>query len=106
MEFWTKESLEELEKCEVMYFLLASFISADSNITTKEIEENLNQIKGMMKVIPETSFSDEKKKEYLDYLKKGIQILERDLKEIDKEEFTIPYEKYSGWNLVKENEKE
>lgn len=83
---WTKEGVEDLEKAEVMYFLLGSLISADGNMTIKQIEENLGHIKGISKVIPETSFSDEKKKEYLDFLEKGETILTRDLKLLEEEE--------------------
>lgn len=98
-----KEILERIQESGMIYIMLTSMISSDNNITEEEIQNNLKLIKEFQTVLPETKFSEEKKKEYFDYLEKGVSILKKDLGKMQKEK-TITFEQRTGWHLEFANE--
>lgn len=76
----TKELIESLDKNELLNFCLVSLISADTLLTAKDCENAIEHINKFKKLIPQTSFSDEKKENYLKFCEDCLEICERDKK--------------------------
>ena len=79
------ELLEKFHKEDMMWFVLTSLISADSCIDVESCEMNLEMSNVFINVMDKCEkIPEEKRKEYLKYLKEGIHIIERDLEEFRK----------------------
>lgn len=73
----TKENLEELDETGLMYLLLCSLISADHLNSKENCELSLNELNHLIEVLPSCNIDN--REEYIDYCKKGLEIVERDL---------------------------
>ena len=62
----------------IIYMILGSLISADSNNTIEEIDENLGHLRFLIEPIKACTRADEEKEKLLDFVESGIRILERD----------------------------
>lgn len=69
--------LEGLEKGGILYFYIASLISADNLLSIEDCEETLKEIDFCLEVIPENDIKDREKIKQM--LIKGKEIVLRDL---------------------------
>ena len=69
--------LEGLEKGGILYFYIASLISADSLLTIEDCEETLREIDFCLEVLPENDIKDREKIKQM--LIRGKEIVLRDL---------------------------
>lgn len=76
-----KELLEKLHESGSMFLLLVSLISSDTLTDLEACEESKKTTEEILSVLPEVNIPEEDKKKYEDYLKRGLEIIERDGKE-------------------------
>lgn len=76
-----KELLEKLHESGSMFLLLVSFISSDTLTDLEACEESKKTTEEILAILPEVNIPEEDKKKYEDYLKRGLEIIERDGKE-------------------------
>ena len=76
-----KELLEKLHESGSMFLLLVSLISSDTLADLEACEESKKTTEEILSVLPEANIPEEDKKKYEDYLKRGLEIIERDGKE-------------------------
>lgn len=80
-----KQIIIELHKNEMMWFLLGSCISADSNMTNEERTENIDSLKDILKTLkdPEVveAIDERSLKKYASYCRKGAKMLKREIEE-------------------------
>ncbi len=76
-----KELLEKLHESGSMFLLLVSLISSDTLTDLEACEESKKTTEEILAILPETNIPEEDKKKYEDYLKRGLEIIERDGKE-------------------------
>lgn len=68
-----------------MYLVLGTLISADTNFDIPSVEKSIYMLNDIKTILPKCNIDEEKKTEYLDYIEKGLMILERDLDEFKEE---------------------
>lgn len=66
---------------DMRYLFLCSLISADSLVDAKSCEISIDKMNFMLKNIELFDFDDERKKEIVKFLKDGLKIAKRDLKD-------------------------
>lgn len=76
-----KELLEKLHESGSMFLLLVSLISSDTLTDLEACEESKKTTEEILAILPEVNIPEEDKKKYEDYLKRGLEIIERDGKE-------------------------
>ena len=76
-----KELLEKLHESGSMFLLLVSLISSDTLTDLEACEKSKKTTEEILAVLPEANIPEEDKKKYEDYLKRGLEIIERDGKE-------------------------
>ena len=76
-----KELLEKLHESGSMLLLLVSLISSDTLTDLEACEESKKTTEEILAILPEVNIPEEDKKKYEDYLKRGLEIIERDGKE-------------------------
>lgn len=76
-----KELLEKLHESRSMFLLLVSLISSDTLTDLEACEESKKTTEEILAILPEVNIPEEDKKKYEDYLKRGLEIIERDGKE-------------------------
>ena len=76
-----KELLEKLHESGSMFLLLVSLTSSDTLTDLEACEESRKTTEEILAVLPEANIPEEDKKKYEDYLKRGLEIIERDGKE-------------------------
>ena len=73
-----KELLEKLHESGSMFLLLVSLISSDTLTDLEACEESKKTTEEILAILPEVNIPEEDKKKYEDYLKRGLEIIERD----------------------------
>lgn len=76
-----KELLEKLHESGNMFLLLVSLISSDTLTDLEACEKSKKTTEEILAILPEVNIPEEDKKKYEDYLKRGLEIIERDGKE-------------------------
>ena len=76
--------LEGLEKGGILYFYIASLISADNLLTIEDCEETLKEIDFCLEVLPENDIKDREKIKQM--LIDGKEIVLRDLEMLKEEQ--------------------
>ena len=66
------------------YLFLASLISSDNILTTKDAKKSLKYIDSVEKALEDATISDEKKEEFRNYIEKGRNILNKDIERFNK----------------------
>ena len=72
--------IEEICEQGLEYLILGGLISADSNMTDEDREENIKSLEGFKNAIKESSLDDNKKTQLIEYAEKGKEILQNELK--------------------------
>lgn len=71
-----------LQNDQFRYLYLAGLISSDTNITVDDCNENLNNLNYIKDNINNLNLNNELKDEVIKFINDGIEILERDIKNI------------------------
>lgn len=58
---WTADDIEEMDRDGSLIFIIESLYLEENNSSKNEINQNIIKIESLIKSIPETSFSEEKK---------------------------------------------
>ena len=74
-----KDILEELHEANLLNFILASLISADTLINEESCEKSMKEMKEYFSAIDDTNIEVEKKDKYKKLMKQGLEIIRRDL---------------------------
>ena len=77
--------LEGLEKGGILYFYIASLISADNLLSIEDCEETLKEIDFCLEVLPENDIKDREKIKQM--LIRGKEIVLRDLETLKEKQF-------------------
>jgi hypothetical protein len=59
-------------------------ISSDTLLTVKDCENSITRLKELLEVIPQSDLTDEEKEKTINFCNEGIEICERDKKELEK----------------------
>lgn len=65
---WTADDIEEMDRDGSLIFIIESLYLEENNSSKNEINQNIIKIESLIKSIPETSFSEEKKMNLNTYL--------------------------------------
>jgi len=76
--------LNKLKESGMLYFFLVSLISSDTLLTVKDCENSITRLKELLEVIPQSDLTDEEKEKTINFCNEGIEICERDKKELEK----------------------
>lgn len=76
--------LNKLKESGMLYFFLVSLISSDTLLTAKDCENSITRLKELLEVIPQSDLTDEEKEKTINFCNEGIEICERDKKELEK----------------------
>jgi recombinational DNA repair protein RecR len=71
--------IEKLKEKNILYFVLASLISSDSNISIEEINNNMKSLQSFKDMILEANLEQEEKEKLLNICNDGVKILKKDL---------------------------
>lgn len=74
-----KDIIEELHEANLLNFILASLISADTLINEESCEKSMKEMKKYISAIDDTNIESEKKDKYKKLMKEGLEIIRRDL---------------------------
>lgn len=76
--------LDAICESKLEYLFLASLISSDNILTTKDAKKSLKYIDSVEKALEDATISDEKKEEFRDYIEKCRNILNKDIERFNK----------------------
>lgn len=79
------ELIDEITGNGLEYMFLGSMISSDNIRTIEDAEKSLESIENVEKALPLTVISNDKKKEFEEYIKKGKEILNADIERFKNE---------------------
>lgn len=71
--------IEKLKEKNILYFVLASLISSDSNNSIEEINNNMKSLQSFKDMILEVNLEQEEKEKLLNICNDGVKILKKDL---------------------------
>ena len=71
--------ISKLKEQNMLYFALASLISADNNNSIEEINNNLKALQSFKDMILEANLEQEEKEKLLKICNDGVEILSKDL---------------------------
>lgn len=71
--------IEKLKEKNILYFVLASLISSDSNNSIEEINNNMKSLQSFKDMILEANLEQEEKEKLLNICNDGVKILKKDL---------------------------
>ena len=71
--------IEKLKEKNILYFVLASIISSDSNNSIEEINNNMKSLQSFKDMILEANLEQEEKEKLLNICNDGVKILKKDL---------------------------
>jgi len=77
------ELLNKLKKDEILYFFLASTISADSTRSKADCEYAIELLKKTKEAVPESELTDSEKTYVEEFCEKGINICETEKKRLE-----------------------
>lgn len=71
--------IEKLKEKNILYFVLASLISSDSNNSIEEINNNMKSLQSFKDMILEANLEQEEKEKLFKVCNDGFEILSKDL---------------------------
>jgi hypothetical protein len=82
MEELNKNIIEELDKSGLIYLFLGSLISSEKLLSIKDCENSLKQMIILDNSLKVSNIDNDKKIKYKDFIDRGIEIIKRDLENI------------------------
>ena len=82
MEELNKNIIEELDKSGLIYLFLGSLISSEKLLSIKDCENSLEQMIILDNSLKVSNIDNDKKIKYKDFIDRGIEIIKRDLENI------------------------
>lgn len=82
MEELNKNIIEELDKSGLIYLFLGSLISSEKLLSIKDCKNSLEQMIILDNSLKVSNIDNDKKIKYKDFIDRGIEIIKRDLENI------------------------
>lgn len=72
--------IELLHESGFIYLMFGSLISSDKLLSVKDCEKSIKELERLNEALKEANIEENKRKEYQDFIDKGFDIVNRDLK--------------------------